>query len=459
MAQIQSAILQRLQNGAGSSPDLEQMLGLSQSAVGRQLRLLLVEGQVIRIGSRRGARYALLNEIEGIGSRWPLRRIDERGSIHEIGHLSSLAADEWVLETKERSFAWRGITHGLPYFLQDQRPGGFLGRAVPQRYPELNLPQRVIDWSDAHYLRYLTQRGADTVSDLILGDTALNEYLASLRRRTVVAVERRSDLYPQLADQVMIGGLPGSSAHGENPKFAVLLDDGANSRNVIVKFSPAIDTPIGQRWSDLLVAEQLAHQVLANAGIGAARSQIYQHQGRTYLEVDRFDRSGVDGRVGVSSLLAIDAHLYGVLDNWIAAADRLNRDRRISARDLEAIRLVATFGSLIANTDRHFGNLAFYDRYDGRFNLAPIYDMLPMLFAPEHGQIVPRVFSPPDPTAETLRAYGHARALANEFWRLSAEDQRISEDFRNICRACGETIQALPNTGAYVYIGREHSGA
>jgi hypothetical protein len=451
MVQAHGFILQRLQNGSASSPDFEQMLGLSQSSVGRQLRLLLNEGQVIRIGSRRGARYALLNEIEGIGSRWPLRRIDERGNIHEIGYLSSLAAGEWALEATERSFAWRGITQGLPHFLQDQRPGGFLGRAVPQRYPELNLPQRVIDWSDAHYLRYLTQRGADTVSDLILGDAALNEYLASLRRRTAVALERRSDLYPLLADQVMIGGLPGSSAHGEHPKFATLLDDGANSRNVIVKFSPTIDTPVGQRWSDLLVTEHLAHQVLANAGIGAARSQIHQYQGRTFLEVDRFDRVGIDGRIGVSSLLAIDAHLYGALDNWISAAARLHRDRRISDQDLETIRLVAIFGALIANTDRHFGNLAFYDRYDGRFDLAPIYDMLPMLFAPEHGQIVPREFSPPDPTSETLRVYGRARMLADEFWSLSARDSRISQAFRDISHACGEALRALPNSGAYTY--------
>jgi len=39
--------------------------------------------------------------------------------------------------------AWGGLTAGLPYFLQDQRPAGFLGRAVPQRYPGFDLPQRV----------------------------------------------------------------------------------------------------------------------------------------------------------------------------------------------------------------------------------------------------------------------------------------------------------------------------
>ncbi len=64
-------------------------------------------------------------------------------------------------------FSGGGITDGIPYFLQDQRPGGFLGRAVPLRYPELGLPQRVMDWNNDHYLQYLTRRGTDSVGDLI----------------------------------------------------------------------------------------------------------------------------------------------------------------------------------------------------------------------------------------------------------------------------------------------------
>jgi hypothetical protein len=113
--------------------------------------------------------------------------------------------------------------------------------------------------------------------------------------------------------------------------------------------------------------------------------------------------------------------------------------------------VASTFGALIANTDRHFGNLAFYDHYDGRFKLAPIYDMLPMLFAPEHSQIVSRVFSPPDPTSDTVHAYGRARMLAEKYWRACADDDRISKEFRALCTTCGATLQSLPNTGAYAY--------
>src|SRR5678815_741447 len=196
-------ILRRLATGAASSPELEQLLGQSQSTLSRLLRQLIASGQIIRIGSRRGARYALRRPIEGIGAQWDLRRIDEQGKVHELGVLHSLAGDECVFEASVDTFHWGGLTHGLPYYLQDQRPAGFLGRAVPARYPELALPQRVVDWSDDHYLRYLTQRGSDTVGDLLLGDRALDGALQAMHERTGIRDDERARRYPELAQQVM----------------------------------------------------------------------------------------------------------------------------------------------------------------------------------------------------------------------------------------------------------------
>jgi hypothetical protein len=445
-------LLRRLDAGTASAAELEEVTGQSQSAVARRLRDLMARRLVIRLGTTRGARYALLRQIEAIGAQWPLRRIGADGVVHPLGTLSALSAGEFHFEASAPSIAWGGITAGLPYFLQDQRPSGFLGRAVPLRYPELGLPQRVTDWTDDHYLRYLTQRGTDTVGDLILGDTALDGFLALPRRRETVATDNRHEAYPKLAREVLAGGLPGSSAHGEHPKFATLLTDHAGIRHVIVKFSPPVDTRVGQRWSDLLVAEHLAHQVLAEAGISAVRSRIERFDNQIFLEMDRFDRAGRDGRIGVTSLHAIDAHLYGRLDNWIAASTRLRNDGRMDDASLEAVRMAATFGALIANTDRHFGNLAFHDHYDGKFALAPIYDMLPMLFAPEHGQVLARVFEPPDPSSETLAVYGSARALAESYWQRCAKDSRISSEFRALCASCGETLAALPRVGGFAGI-------
>ena len=245
------------------------------------------------------------------------------------------------------------------------------------------------------------------------------------------------------------GGVPGASTQGEHPKFAVTLAEHGEVRHALVKFSPLIETAVGRRWSDLLIAEHLALETLASAGISSAMSRIFQFENRTYLEVNRFDRVGLSGRVGVVSLRAIDAGFHGALDNWIAAAQRLHQERRIDVQTLDDIRLISSFADLIANTDKHFGNLAFYDSYEGRFRLTPVYDMLPMLFAPAHDQLVARHYTPPDPTSDTLTVWGRARALAEEYSRSLANEPRISAEFRSIASACLHTLQSLPRTGAY----------
>jgi hypothetical protein len=376
-----------------------------------------------------------------------------------LGQLHALAADEYSFSPSTRiHFPRGGVTEDIPYFLQDQRPGGFLGRAVPLRYSELALPQRVIDWNDDHYLHYLTRRGADTVGDLILGDESFNQYVELQKQRVPIAVDARSTEFPRLAKEVMAGGLPGSSAHGEHPKFTALLGRNGDYQQVLVKFSPPVSTAVGLRWSDLLIAEHLALDVLSGPGTPAARSEIHQFEGVTFLQLDRFDRRGLNGRVGVTSLLSIDTTQYGMLDSWIAAAIRLHRDRRIDAQTIEIIRLIFTFGGLIANTDRHFGNLAMFDRYDGQFRLAPVYDMLPMLFAPQNDEIINRVFEPADPTAETMTAYRRARELAEQYWGLLSTDTRVSAEFRGIAATCGKTLAALPRTGAYAYVDDEARG-
>src|SRR3954454_7253150 len=166
-----SQLVARLERGVASSAELETALDVSQTVASRLLRGLAREGRIVRLGATRGARYGLLRPIGTIGSQWELRRIDATGNVKVMGRFYALAAGQyWFAPAVGSHFAWGGVTDGIPYFLQDQRPGGFLGRAVPQKFPELGLPQRVIDWNDDHYLQYLTRRGADTVGDLILGD-------------------------------------------------------------------------------------------------------------------------------------------------------------------------------------------------------------------------------------------------------------------------------------------------
>jgi DNA-binding transcriptional ArsR family regulator len=441
-ARLQTAVLEFLARGPASGLEIAQALTVHQSTVSRALRPLEQSGRVVRLlGRTRGARYGLARAVGTVGTPWPLYQIDAEGTPLELGTLYAIERDHFAVRGGPPRI--EGIFEGIPYFLRDARPAGFLGRALPAAHPELNLPARVQDWTDAHVITYLARRGSESVGNLILGTEALDRYLSGAHGPRIVSVETRAGVYPTLAQAAMSGAPPGSSAHGENPKFSARLSHGQVMTYALVKFSPPRDTPLGVRWADLLTAEYLASVVLNEHGVAAARSELLEYSGQVFLQSERFDRSGANGRRGVASLYSVDVSRYGMLDRWSLAAQRLHAEGLLSQQDLERITLVDTFGGLIANSDRHFGNITLFDHYEGPFELAPVYDMLPMLFAPQDGLLVERRFEPAGPAAATLSVWPRARELAEDYWRKLSEEPRLSEDFRQRCVRCLETVRQL----------------
>jgi hypothetical protein len=161
---------------------------------------------------------------------------------------------------------------------------------------------------------------------------------------------------------------------------------------------------------------------------------IWASGGRRYLEVTRFDRIGAQGRRGVLSLQAIQA---GLLDapasDWPETARVMREAGLLTAPEAERLMQRWCFGRLIANTDMHLGNAAVWWGDGEPLHLAPVYDMLPMLFAPgPQGEIVPRSFvAPPAPPA-LQEVHARVRPWACEFWQRIAADERVSADFRAI---------------------------
>jgi hypothetical protein len=81
-----------------------------------------------------------------------------------------------------------------------------------------------------------------------------------------------------------------------------------------------------------------------------------------------------------------------------------------------------------------------FDLREGPFELAPVYDMLPMLFAPSEGDVVERAFEPGGARSETLRAWPRARELALTYWNAIADDPRVTAGFRQRARDCRELV-------------------
>jgi hypothetical protein len=442
---VAESLVAQLGRGPAGTAELVRVLGISQPTLSRALAALEREERLVRMGTTRGARYGLARAVDAIGSRWPLFRIDENGRLTELGPLSALEKNLYYISRGPERL--RGVIEGIPYFLQDARPGGFLGRAIPRAFSDLALPARIIDWTDEHLLKYLTLGAPDNIGDLILGEGSLERYLARSHESCLVAPTERATRYAALAASAMAGAPAGSSAQGEQPKFLVQLEEEGRRTHVLVKFSPPRTSEAGQRWVDLLLAEHVAHELLARAGLPSCRSRWFLFGDRAYLEVERFDRIGAEGRRGAASLYAVDLARYGKLDSWSECARRLEVDGLVSAQHAEWIRLLDVFAQLIANTDRHFGNITLLDHYAGPFEMAPVYDMLPMLFAPQHDQLPDRPYEATPPSASSLSVWDRARSLAEEYWALLADDARFSEPFRSLCARSLETLRTFSVRG------------
>lgn len=438
---LSASILQALrrQGGALSSAELQTALGVSQPTVSRALAPLIQAGEVQKVGAARKQRYVLPRTVRDVGRSVPIMRINAQGQPGPFGRMVPLVgagAKGAVWLDEEDGLSKR--FDGLPWFLDDMRPQGFMGRTFAGAHPELQLGNDPRFWSDDDVLRALALCGDDLPGNLVVGEAAFARFHTLPQRASRAASPAD---YPALADAAMQGSMGGSSAGGEQPKFCTVVGEGGAVRHVLVKFSPAGDAPTDQRTRDLLVCEHLALQTLATAGIAAAASRISTGAGRVFLEVERFDRTPINattnpqglGRIGMVSLMVYDAEYVGAMDNWAATANRMQERGLLRPADARTLRMLEAYGELIANTDRHYGNISLLLDGDD-WALAPAYDMLPMLYAPVGGELVPRNFAdrPLQPTAATLPEWPQALALARSFWAAASADARISTGFRQI---------------------------
>ncbi|MDD5286586.1 MAG: HipA domain-containing protein, partial [Desulfuromonadaceae bacterium] len=328
------------------------------------------------------------------------------------------------------------LFRSLPWFIADLHPEGFVGRAfVRQLHDELGLPSRSVDWNEDHVLTALARRGEDTMGNLVIGHESIERYFRMVRELPLPIRENGiADAYPRLAQEAVDGQPAGSSAGGEQPKFTTIVERSGEVRNVLVKFSPPVNTNEGRRWADLLICEHHALEVAQNSGICAAKSAIIEAGGRVFLEVVRFDRTGLLGRLPIISLRAIDNEFYGFQDNWVNAANRMANDGRLSQEDAGSLRWLSVFSNMIGNNDQHFGNVSLI-MLDGRsqYRLAPAYDLLPMVYKPVDGAVPSRPLTVPAVVPGASNEWSSALESASQFWNQTKSDIRISEEFRMIC--------------------------
>lgn len=436
------AIERVLLSGPRSAQELMGALAISQPTLSRTIQSNPEKLTFFRTAGDRTPKYALLRTLPlGLNARQTVYRISTTGHIDTFAKLEILSGGA----TFERRLSHNTLYEGLPPYMTFAAPSGFLGRQVAHAAAlDMNFPQSLKDWGDDHRLTYLFTRGLNLSGNLVYGDVALQLEMDFRNAPALTSTEKLAR-YAATADQLKDTAY-GSSAGGEQPKFLSLTEDVGH---VIVKFAKA-----GTRMADLLPLEHLALHALTLVGVPAAKSRLLAAGGYVFLEVERFDRVGRNGRIGMLSAGSIDDEWFGSRDSWSEFATRCEQAKLLSRGCVRHIDVMAAFSELIGNTDRHFENISILLPGDGgQAHVAPAYDILPMKYAsigggvdPDLTPVVPRVGAigaKPEvwATAATAAAWywdavrdavRHPRLgapVSKAFGELAVQNQAIVADF------------------------------
>jgi hypothetical protein len=433
-----------LKRGPATVSEIKAATGSSQPTISRYIR---ESDNIVRLSDERAPTYGATRRAFESDEIFPLCSVDTEGHVTTIGTLLPLAHGGFKIELEVGApdvllgSGVCGVFDDLPYFLQDLRPQGFVGRHIAQDLARVNttFPSNPTKWTASHVGRYLLANGEDLPGNLQLGSAVLT------RARQLPNGATPED-YPRLAAAVDRGERPGSSAGGEQAKFTNYNPDRA--RHVIVKFSPVASqgNTAAERWRDILLTEHIGSQVLLESGLPAAHTEIYEYDGQIFLESDRLDRVNEYGRRPLLSLTCVDEEWVGAGEGWVTVISDLVVQERMNPECLPVVKALSLFGQLIHNNDMHLGNLSVgYE--GGAFTLLPVYDMCSMGFRPDNAGVVPAY----RPELRAVRNHGLSHgevdkleALADQFWERMLERPEASETLRDLCRRKLRSQTILP---------------
>lgn len=265
--------------------------------------------------------------------------------------------------------------HDVPGLVYDSLPDGWGFRLMHRRMRARGLdPDRL---STLDHLAYLGENTMGALAYLPPRSELDNSHDLNLWQvADEVSAVLHDDGHAVLAELARVGGSPG----GARPKAQMYFDP-----KTLALSTQSSQVPGGEAWlikfagaddaADSCALEALYAQMAGHCALGMTATHLFELPGGGLaFGTRRFDRRG-STRVHVHSLAGLlhaDFRVPSVsYEDFFRVTRRLTRDQRELVKAFK----VCVFNVLMNNRDDHAKNLSFIREADGRWLLAPPYDL------------------------------------------------------------------------------------
>ncbi len=215
--------------------------------------------------------------------------------------------------------------------------------------------------------------------------------LSDLLETTKALLQNKEAVQIQTSDQmrdVMFDVLKmGTSAGGARPKAIIafnektgeirsgqtLADEGFE--HWLIKFDGVSDTQFGATFGYGRV-EMAYYKMATDFGIEMQESRLVEEQGRAHFMTRRFDRLKGNQKLHVQTFCALQHYDYANIHSYsYEQLYQTMRLLRLSYAEAEQMYRRVVFNVIARNCDDHTKNFAFIMHPDGKWALAPAYDV------------------------------------------------------------------------------------
>lgn len=270
----------------------------------------------------------------------------------------------------------RPIYQGLPPFISDSLPDSWGNTLFDKWVKDNKIPRNKV--TPLYKLMFIGSRGMGALEyEPFAADLAYTRAIdiKSLYDMSLKILEERDNIVLNANDELTLQALlaVGTSAGGRQMKAIIAINeetgeirsgqtDGLDGFGYyILKF--------GDKSIPMSEIETAYYNMAVAAGIDMEKCRLLQVEGINHFVTRRFDR--VNGKkIHVQTLAAMnpDAHSY---EELVATCRNLS----ISESEIEQLFCRMVFNVMANNTDDHNKNFAFLLEENGKWRLAPAYDM------------------------------------------------------------------------------------